>query len=263
MSEGQAPANGAEPLLCVEHLTKLYQTTLAVEDVGFSVGAGEIVGLLGPNGAGKTTILRCIAGIVQPTHGRIVIAGADLARDELRAKSALGFVPEVPNPYELLTVWEHLAFIARVFGRLAGFPERAEALLHRLSLAEKRDELVLTLSKGMKQKLTIACALIHEPPVILLDEPIIGVDPRGQREVTALLQEAQAAGRAVLISTHILSTAQELCDDILILHRGRILAGGTLSELRARANAADDRSLEDLFLDLTSEEPGHGAAAAT
>lgn len=244
-------SGGPRPLLAVEHLTKFYKTVRAVHDLSFAVPPASILGLLGPNGAGKTTVLRSIAGIVQPTSGRIEIAGADLATHEIEAKRALGFVPEVPNPYDLLTVWEHLEFIARAYDSLAGFEDRANSLLQRFELSEKRGELVLTLSKGMKQKLTIACAFVHEPEVILLDEPIIGIDPKGQREVKALLHEAKAAGRSILISTHILSTAEELCDRIIILNKGEHLASGTLAELHERAVAGDDESLEDIFLRLT------------
>lgn len=237
--------------LAVEHLTKRYRQLLAVDDVSFEVAGGSIVGLLGPNGAGKTTILRSIAGIVQPSGGRIVIAGVDLGRDEVAAKRHLGFVPEVPNPYDLLTVAEHLEFVARAYGRRDTAPVAAE-LMQRLGLEEKRNELVLTLSKGMRQKLVIACAAVHEPPVMMLDEPIVGIDPRGQREIKALLREFRDAGRAVLISTHLLNTAEELCDRILILNRGRIVAGGTLAEIRERARVGDE-TLEDIFLGLTEE----------
>jgi ABC-2 type transport system ATP-binding protein len=204
-------------------------------------------------------VLRSIAGIVQPTAGTITIGGHDLERHEVAAKRSLGFVPEVPNPYELLTVWEHLEFVARVYDRLDGFAARAEELLLRLNLAEKRKELVVSLSKGMKQKLTIACAMVHDPPLLMLDEPIIGIDPKGQREVKSLLRETRAEGRAVLISTHILATAEELCDHVLILHRGRVAAEGTLDEIHAGAGSEEGRTLEDLFLVLTAE--GQDAAA--
>ncbi len=248
-------------LLQVEGLTKYYHELLAVDALSFTVEPGSIVGLLGPNGAGKTTVLRSIAGIVQPTAGRITIAGHDLATAEVAAKRALGFVPEVPNPYDLLTVWEHLEFVARVYDTLDGFAARADALLARLNLQEKRRELVLSLSKGMKQKLTIACALVHDPPLLMLDEPIIGIDPRGQREVKALLGEARSAGRGILISTHLLATAEELCDHVLILNRGRAVAEGTLAEVHDRAGSAAGRTLEDLFLDLTAESDDAAAAA--
>lgn len=251
----------SEALLQVAGLTKYYHDFLAVDDLSFGVPAGSIVGLLGPNGAGKTTVLRSIAGIVQPSAGRITIGGHDLAVDDVAAKRALGFVPEVPNPYDLLTVWEHLEFVARVYDRHDGFADRAEALLGRLNLREKRRELVLSLSKGMKQKLTIACALVHDPPLLMLDEPIIGIDPQGQREVKSLLREAREAGHGILISTHLLATAEELCDHVLILNRGRMVAEGTVPEIHARAGSEAGRTLEDLFLDLTAESDDAAAPA--
>ncbi len=251
----------SEPLLRVSQLTKCYGSVMAVRGLSFEARAGCIHGLLGPNGAGKTTVLRCIAGIIQPTHGRIEIAGADLATAELAAKRALGFVPEVPNPYDLLTVWEHLEFVSRAFGQMDGLAAGGASLLERLGLTDKRDELVMTLSKGMKQKLMIACALVHDPRVLMLDEPLVGIDPLGQREVKALLQEARTEGRAVLISTHILSTAEELCDEVLILNHGDLVAAGAPAELRRAADPEQQRTLEDIFVELTSPEATDGAAA--
>ncbi|MBI3920075.1 MAG: ABC transporter ATP-binding protein [Armatimonadetes bacterium] len=247
-------------MLAVENLTKYYRTVRGVEKLSFRVAAGEMVGLLGPNGAGKTTVLRCIAGIVQATDGRITINGHDLSTQEESAKRSLGFVPEVPNPYDLLTLWEHLEFVARAYGKTDGFRDRGERLLHRFDLSAKRDELVLTLSKGMKQKLAIACAFVHNPPVILLDEPLIGIDPRGQRAVKELLTEATAESRSVLISTHILATAEELCDRIIILNQGTMVTEGTLGALHKRANMGEDKSLEDIFLSLTEEQEQVGPA---
>lgn len=242
-------------MLEVERLTKYYQTVLAVDRLSFKVAGGELVGLLGPNGAGKTTVLRSIAGIVQPTDGRIRVAGHDLQTDELAAKRSLGFVPEVPHPFDLLSVSEHLEFIARAYNALDSHRRLASALLQRLELAPKAGELVGTLSKGMRQKLTIACALVHEPPLLLLDEPMVGIDPRGQREVVALLREATSQGRAVLISTHVLAAAEQLCDRVLIVNHGRKVAEGRGDELRDQARMTAGSSLEDVFLTLTEEQP--------
>jgi len=247
-------------MLKVEGLTKYYDDLLAVNDLSFEMAAGEVLGLLGPNGAGKTTVLRSLAGIVQPTRGRVVINGFDLAQAEVDAKRQLGFVPEVPSPYDLLTVWEHVEFVARAYGEVEGVRQRGEALLRRLDLEEKSRELVLTLSKGMKQKLAIACAFVHSSRLILFDEPIIGIDPRGQHAVKELVKEAQAEGRSVLISTHILSTAEEMCDRILILSKGVAVAEGSLAELHQRAHLGDERSLEDVFLSLTEEQTDHASA---
>ena len=241
-------------MLTVTNLTKYYRRTLAVDDVSISVGDGEIVGLLGPNGAGKTTVLRCITGIVQMTDGRVEVDGLDLRTSEEDVKRRVAFVPEVPTPYEMLTVWEHLRFIAMAYQTMDGFEARAETLMRRFELHNRRDDLVLSLSKGMKQKLAIACAFIHDARVFLFDEPLIGIDPRGARELKDMIAVARGEGRSILISTHMLDTAERLCDRIVILQRGRIIAEGTLAALHERASMGDDASLEDVFLSLTTEK---------
>jgi len=240
-------------MLVVEELRKYYRTVLAVDGVSFSVADGEILGLLGPNGAGKTTILRSIAGIVQPTAGRISVNGHELAADERGAKRSLAFVPETPNPYEMLTVREHLRFIAMAYNTLDKFDERAESLIERFDLAEKRNDLVATLSKGMKQKLAVACAFIHDAQVFLFDEPLIGIDPKGARELKDMMTSAKAGGCSILVSTHMLDTAERLCDRILIIDRGKKVAEGSLRELHGRAQMGADATLEDLFLKLTED----------
>src|SRR5687768_7219769 len=166
-------------MLEVVNLVKQYKNLRAVNGLSFTIRPGEIVGLLGPNGAGKTTTMRCIAGILRPTDGAVRINGFDILQDQARAKAGLAFVPEVPSLYELLTVDEHLRFIAMCFNSLDLYTERSEDLLRRYHLIDKRRDLVATLSKGMKQKLAVACAFIHNANVILFDEPIIGIDPAG------------------------------------------------------------------------------------
>lgn len=240
-------------LLNVRNLTKYYKTTLAVDDISFSVADGEIVGLLGPNGAGKTTVLRCITGIVQPTEGEIEVDGMLLSQKEQEVKRRLAFVPEVPNPYEMLTVMEHIRFIAMAYDTVATFEELAEPLLRRFEMYDKRNDLVLSLSKGMKQKLAIICAFIHNARTLLFDEPLIGIDPRGAHELKDMIIEAKAEGCSALISTHMLDTAERLCDRIIILNHGRKIAEGNLSELRGWAKMGEDASLEDAFLILTEE----------
>lgn len=240
-------------MLRVDGLVKYYKKTLAVDGLTFDVGDGEIVGLLGPNGAGKTTILRCITGIVQMTEGNIEVDGLDLIKSEEEAKRRIAFVPEVPTPYEMLTVWEHLRFIAMAYQTMDSFEQRADALMRRFDLHEKRNDFVLSLSKGMKQKLAIACAFVHEARVILLDEPLIGIDPKGVRELKDMIGDAKLQGASVLISTHMLDTAEHLCDRIIILQRGRVLAEGSLAELHESAKMGRDASLEDVFLTLTEE----------
>lgn len=240
-------------MLKVEGLVKYYKRHLAVDSLSFEVGNGEIVGLLGPNGAGKTTILRCVTGIVQMTEGTVEVDGVNLATNEEEVKRRIAFVPEVPTPYELLTVWEHLRFIAMAYQTMDCFEKNVEALLERFDLAEKRNDLVLSLSKGMKQKLAIACAFIHDARVILLDEPLIGIDPKGARELKDMLTGTRDDGGSILISTHMLDTAEHLCDRIIILSRGVVVAEGTLDELHQRAKMGTDASLEDVFLTLTGE----------
>lgn len=239
-------------MLEVCDLVKQYKNFRAVDGLSFTIRPGEIVGLLGPNGAGKTTALRCISGILMPTYGSVRINGHDIVAQQAKAKQGLAFVPEVPSLYELLTVDEHLQFVAMCFNRLDAYRRLGDELLKRYHLFEKKNELVATLSKGMKQKLAVACALIHEANVLLFDEPIIGIDPAGVHEIKQEMLRAKAAGCAILVSTHLLDTAQNLCDRVIILARGKKLAEGTLDELRQNANMASG-NLEEVFLKLTGE----------
>ena len=239
-------------MLQVYNLTKQYKKFRAIDGLSLEIKPGEIVGLLGPNGAGKTTTLRCIAGILRPDSGQILINGYDVVTDQARAKAGIAFVPEVPSLYELLTVEEHMRFIAMCFKTLDQYELLRDALLERYSLSEKRNELVATLSKGMRQKLSVACALIHNANVFLLDEPVIGIDPAGAHELKQELVRCRDAGAAVLVSTHLLDTAERFCDRLIILQRGRKIAEGTLDELRAGLGK-EGHSLEDVFLTLTEE----------
>lgn len=248
-------------MLEVEGLYKSFRNVRAVDNLSLRVQAGEIVGLLGPNGAGKTTTLRCICGILRPDAGRIVVGGYDLATQELQAKRLMAFIPEVPNPYELLTVREHIQFVAMCYGTMDTFHQRIEELLHRFDLKEKEHELVATLSKGMRQKLAVACAFVHDARVFLCDEPLIGIDPKGQHELKSELQRLREEGCAILVSTHQLDTAERLCDRIIIMQSGRKLAEGTLAELRTQAQMADS-TLEQVFLRLTEEAEDAGAVVS-
>lgn len=248
-------------MLVIRGLTKYFGQLPAVYDLSFEVRPGEIVGLLGPNGAGKTTTLRCIASILQPSYGGIWINGFDLASQTEDAKRSLAYVPEVPNPYEMLTVMEHIRFIAAAF-RAEEEMVHAEGLLRRMDLWEKRNDLAATLSKGMRQKLACVCAFIHRPKTICLDEPLIGLDPKGARELKNMLAERRAAGDAILVSTHQLDTAERLCDRVIIMNRGQVLVQGTLAELHARTQMTTDASLEDVFLTLTeAQEAGVGSGS--
>ena len=250
----EKPLNQVEMvrMLEVSGLVKEYKNYRAVNDLTFTIKPGEIVGLIGPNGAGKTTALRCIAGILRPTAGRVLINGHDLTTDQMNAKKGMAFVPEVPSLYELLTVYEHLRFVAMCFDNLAKFDREHEALLRKYHLWEKKDSLVATLSKGMRQKLSVACALIHDANVFLFDEPLIGIDPAGAHELKQELVNARNGGASILISTHLLDTAEKLCDRVLIVARGKLLAEGTIEELRT-LEGMEGKSLEELFLTLTSE----------
>lgn len=239
-------------MLQVKGLVKEYKDYRAVNDLTFTIKPGEIVGLIGPNGAGKTTALRCMAGILRATSGQILINGCDLVQDQMNAKKGLAFVPEVPSLYELLTVYEHLRFVAMCFDNLGKFERDHEQLLKKYHLWDKKDNLVATLSKGMRQKLSVACAMIHDANVFLFDEPLIGIDPAGAHELKQELINARNAGGAILISTHLLDTAEKLCDRVLIMARGKLLAEGTPEELRTLYNM-EDKSLEELFLMLTGE----------
>ena len=234
------------------HLCKEYKKFRAVDDLTFLLQPGEIVGLLGPNGAGKTTALRCMAGILRPTYGTVLINGHDILQDQANAKRGLAYVPEVPSLYELLTVYEHLRFVAMCFDETQDFENRAEELLNRYHLTEKKHDLVATLSKGMRQKLAVACAFIHRANVLLFDEPLIGIDPAGVVEVKTEIQRAKAGGCTVLISTHLLDTAEKLCDRVIILTRGRKIAEGTLQQLQSMSHM-EGESLEEVFLKLTNE----------
>ncbi len=233
--------------LGVEHLTKRFGKKLAVSDLSFRVNAGELVGFIGPNGAGKTTSLQCIAGFLRPDAGRISIDGQVIERERGRFVS---LIAETPDVYPMLTLWEHLAFVARGSRLAAGWEADAEALLRRFGLLDERDTLGGAASKGMRQKTLIAATLLARTRVVLLDEPMIGLDPQGQRELKTLVEELCEQGMAVVMSTHQIDTAQEMCDRVVILNRGTVVADGTFDELQAqRATAA---SLESIYFDLTA-----------
>jgi ABC-2 type transport system ATP-binding protein len=231
--------------LQIDGLTKRYGDKVAVDGLSFGVARGEIMALLGPNGAGKTTTLLCLAGLLRPENGRISWLGTPLGPDRGRL---LALIAETPEVYEMLTVWEHLVFVARSCRLPAGWEDRARTLIERLAIADQRDTLGEALSKGMRQKLLIACAVLAATPVLLLDEPMIGLDPRGQRELNDILREVRAQGGAVIVSSHLLHYIEALCDRLLILKAGRAVVEGNIEELR---RSSGNRSLEDVFLELT------------
>jgi ABC-2 type transport system ATP-binding protein len=234
----------------VQGLTKLYGSLIAVDDLSFSVAPGEVLGLVGPNGAGKTTTLRSLVGIIRPTRGSIRIGGHDLNDDPVKAKRQLAFMPDEPRLFEYLTVDEHLRFTARLYG-IQDAEGRIPALLRELELAEKTGALPDELSRGMKQKLAIACGLLHEPTALLFDEPLTGLDPAGMRRMKQTIVERARHGAAVILSSHLLQLVEEVCTRVLVIHRGRLVAIGTIAEIVASRPDLQGRSLEEIFLALT------------
>lgn len=234
-------------------LQKLYGDFPAVQGLSFQVGPGEVLGLVGPNGAGKTTTIRSIAGIIIPTRGQIRIAGHDLALDPVAAKSALAFIPDEPHLFEYLTVEEHLRFVGRLYG-VADVAARIPGLLEELDLADRRNALPGELSRGMKQKLAIACGLLHQPKALLLDEPLTGLDPVGIRRMKATIMRRAAAGSAVILSSHLLHLVEEICTRLLVMRRGRVVASGTIAEIVASRPELEAQSLEEVFLALIGQE---------
>ena len=240
-------------MIQLEQLTKKYGTFTAVDALDLHVPAGQLFGFLGPNGAGKTTTLRMIAGILRPTAGRIRIGGIDVVQRPNEAKARLGFIPDRPFIYEKLTGMEFLRFVAGLYGQQGPAVEhRGRELLGLFDLEDWRDELVESYSHGMRQKLIISGAFVHRPDVIVVDEPMVGLDPKAARTLKDLFREYTRRGHTIMMSTHTLEVAQNLCDRIAIIRRGRIAAAGTMDELRHHAEAGAE-GLEDIFLRLTGE----------
>jgi ABC-type multidrug transport system ATPase subunit len=232
------------PALVVAQLAKRYDRKVALEDVSFTVAGGEIVGLIGPNGAGKSTTFGILCGLLRPDRGSMTYDGIALGSDRGRIVS---LIPETPDVYPLLTVWEHLVFVARLCRLPPGWDERARTLLARFEMLDARDVLGSELSKGMRQKTLIAATILAQTPVVLLDEPMIGLDPLGQRGLRTIMLELRAAGIAIMLSTHQLDAVASLCDRVVVLDRGRVIASGTIAELESRGKG----TFEDIFLDLT------------
>ncbi|HEY2896253.1 MAG TPA: ABC transporter ATP-binding protein [Gemmatimonadaceae bacterium] len=239
-------------MIDVERLTKTYGGFQAVRGMSFHVAPGEVLGLVGPNGAGKTTTLRSIAGIIVPTSGSVRVGGNDMATTPQKAKALLAFIPDEPQLFEHLTVEEHLRFIGRLYG-VADAPSRIEPLLVEMELLEKRGVLPAALSRGMRQKLAIACGLLHSPSALLLDEPLTGLDPAGMRRMKSTIAARARAGAAVVLSSHLLHLVEELCTRLLVMQRGRVIAIGTLAEIVAERPDLAGLALEDVFLALIDE----------
>ncbi len=232
-------------------LVKKYGSFTAVDGVSLDVPAGEIHGFLGPNGAGKTTTIRIIAGLLKPTSGRVIVNTHDLAREPERAKASLGFIPDRPFIYEKLTAGEFLRFHAGLYGVDGrGVAGRVGEMLELFELTKWEHELVESFSHGMKQRLVMCAAFLHRPQAVLVDEPMVGLDPRGARLIKDVFRRMASHGVAILMSTHTLEVAQEMCDRISIILKGRIIARGTVAELRAMAGDPNDQ-LTGVFLKLT------------
>ncbi|MBS0659790.1 MAG: ABC transporter ATP-binding protein [Verrucomicrobia bacterium] len=239
----------------VEQLAKSYGEFSAVRDLSFRVGPGEILGLVGPNGAGKTTSLRCLAGIIPPTEGSIRIDGRDLRQEPVAAKRTLAYFADEPRLFDYLTVAQHLEFIARLYQVEGDVPARSRELLAQLELTEKADTLPGELSRGMKQKVALACGFLHAPKVMFFDEPLTGLDPLAIRRTKDIIAAQAQAGAAIILSSHLLHLLEELCSHVLILVRGVKVAHGTLEEIRL-AHGGPDVSLEDVFVRLAGADAG-------
>jgi ABC-2 type transport system ATP-binding protein len=235
----------------VHGLSKRYGNFVAVRELSFVVGPGEVLGLVGPNGAGKTTTLRCLAGIIPATGGRVRIAGNDIAADPVAAKRALAFFPDEPRLFEYLTVRQHLNFVARIYG-VRDHEALAQPLLEEFEIADKADQLPGELSRGMKQKLAITCGLLHQPRVMFFDEPLTGLDPLGIRRMKDSIIKRARDGATIVLSSHLLHLLQEVCTHVLILKKGEKIADGTLAEVAGRfSNGEPNVTLEEVFIRAT------------
>jgi ABC-2 type transport system ATP-binding protein len=235
----------------VTGLTKRYGTFTAVNGLSLTVQPGEVLGLVGPNGAGKTTTLRCLAGIIPPTSGNIRIGGYDILNQPVAAKRTLAFFPDEPRLFDYLTVRQHLNFVARVYG-VEGYESIGMPLLEEFEIADKADQLPSELSRGMKQKLTIACGLLHGPKVMFFDEPLTGLDPLGIRRMKDSIAKRARDGATIVLSSHLLHLLEELCSHVLILKQGQKIADGPLAAVAAQFNGGDaTMNLEEIFIRAT------------
>ena len=241
-------------MITVTNFSKQYRDFTAVKNLSFSIEPGQILGLVGPNGAGKTTTLRALCGIIPPTSGQLLIAGHDIVQAPIAAKQNIGYIPDDPRLFDTMTVWEHLAFTAAAY-KLTDFEKNAEALLLSFELTHKRDTLVHNLSRGMRQKVAIACAFLHDPKVILFDEPLTGLDPQGIRGIQQAILERAQAGAAIIISSHLLSLFEDLCTHIMVLNLGECRRFGTMSDLLSEVGQTNNNSaLEEAYFTITQNK---------
>jgi len=242
------------PLIELRNLTKHFGAVAAAEAIDLEVTAGEVFGFIGPNGAGKTTTIKMMCGLLAPDSGTVRIAGIDMARQPERAKQQIGLVPDRPYLYEKLTATEFLRFTADLYAvEPSRFDNRSQELLQLFTLADRAHELIESFSHGMKQRLIMAAALLHQPPLLVVDEPMVGLDPKGIRMVRELFRKLAAEGTSVFMSTHTLKLAEDVCDRIAVIDRGTIRATGTMEELRRTARMGD-ADLEQVFFELTTAE---------
>jgi len=240
-------------LIEIIHLTKKYGDFEAVKDISLSVAAGEIFGFIGPNGAGKTTTISIMGGILAPTAGQVRICGIDMAQAPEEAKSRIGFIPDRPYLYEKLTAMEFLKFMADVYRMdKSSFSAKAREMLALFSLEQWGNHLIESFSHGMKQRLIMAGALLHDPEVLVVDEPLVGLDPRGQKMIKGLFRDLAAKGVTIFMSTHTLAVAEEVCDRVGVIHEGRLIATGTTADLILQTGVAQS-DLEAVFFRLTRE----------
>jgi ABC-2 type transport system ATP-binding protein len=241
----------SDPLIRTEHLTKRFGEKAAIQDVSFEVFGGEVFGFLGPNGAGKTTTIKIIVGLLQPSSGSVTVAGYNIATQPLQAKAASGYVPDTPNLYAKLTGHELLSFVGELYNlERAQTVRRIDELLRMFDLTAAANDTLDSYSHGMQQKTALAAALMHDPKVLVLDEPTVGLDPKSARLIKDILRQMADRGAAVFLSTHILEIAERMCDRIGIINKGELIAVGTMEELRGLGETGG-ASLEDIFLSLT------------
>ncbi|MBI5376724.1 MAG: ABC transporter ATP-binding protein [Candidatus Schekmanbacteria bacterium] len=240
-------------MILFENVTKKYGDTYAIKGLSFEVEKGEVFGFIGPNGAGKTTTIKIMAGIARPTFGKVLVSGNDISVDPVAVKKNIGLIPEHPYIYEKLTGREVLWFVGKMFGMdNREIKLRCDEILSYFNLSTKADDVVGNYSHGMKQKLVIASSLIHSPELLIIDEPMVGLDPKSARQIKNIIRTMADGGGTVFMSTHTLELAESICDRIAVINRGEIIATGTMNELQELSGSTGER-LEEIYLTLTEE----------
>jgi len=236
-------------MLVVQNLSKKFGKLIAIDQLDFFLHSGEVVGLLGPNGAGKSTLIKCIVGLLRPSSGEIRINGH--FRGTRAARKTSAYVPETPQLYDMLSVWQHLQFISGAY-EVKHWEEKAEALLKMFEIWDKKDEFVKTLSKGMRQKLSLCCGVVSNAQMLFLDEPMVGLDPKAIKNLKNLIIQLKDEGKTLFISTHLLDPIETVCNRVIVLKQGKIIAQGSLEDLRHQLGE-ENASLEEVFLEVTAD----------